>query len=236
MKKSLRRLHQALAYLVGVGLILLALTGFLLNHTQDFGLDSPVKQTWLNDWYQVPSVEIKQSVQLNQARLTQINDQWFWQTQPLPFKLAQANIYQSDTWVYLLNDTQLTLLTSDGDWVETLPLPDAFSLSLHFPVNDQLAKLETRQGLWQLTSELEWQMLTNDSTSQPLQRQTSMPLPKDQYQALMAHFPSPLTYEKVVLELHNFWFFGPIGPWLLDGLTLLILLMVFSGWVLKKKK
>ncbi|WP_442908695.1 hypothetical protein [Hydrogenovibrio sp. 3SP14C1] len=42
--------------------------------------------------------------------------------------------------------------------------------------------------------------------------------------------------EKIILELHNGYFFGKIGPWLVDLASLLFILMVLSGIRLHLKR
>lgn len=247
-KHTARQFHRLLAYTVAFLLFGLSLSGVLLNHTEDLKLnDVKIQQPWLLDWYHIDTPKIQQAFQLNADWLIQTPQAIYWNETPLPFQGNIRSLVSNDSFLFILLSNELVLLTDTGDFIERIPLPDALQRQdliiqpdLSFYERDNQVILATKNSLaWQISADFtqlipvqtdnkaDWIKLTT------INNQTA---PADIQKQLMKSFDSPLTLEKIILELHNGYFFGKIGPWLVDLASLLFILMVLSGIRLHLKK
>lgn len=206
--------------------------------------------------YAIPSAEQPESW------LIATDKQRFWNETPIKQLNQHGKLYQvvlHEGLIFLLQDKSIALLTQDGDLVDTLDTPEALLrlLQMQIPVtfytNEDMEILISTQSTpensannrvknhqaWWISGDFSdlssmpkvdistWTALTNHTTKVP---------PDSLNQAVQEQFTSNLTVEKVILELHNGYFFGKPGSWLLDIITLLFLVMVITGLRLTLKK
>ncbi|QBZ83346.1 PepSY-associated TM helix [Hydrogenovibrio crunogenus] len=247
-KHVARKFHRLLAYTVAFLLFWLSLSGVLLNHTEDLKLnDVKIQQPWLLEWYQIDTPKIQQTFQLNKDWVIQTLQAIYWNESALPFRGNIHSIVQNDEFVFIMLSNDLTLLTSSGDLIEQIPLPAALrdqkatipSNLAFFKQDNQVIVATKNSQAWQISddfTQLIPAQVDNKANWIELPPISSQAAPKDIQKHLMDTFDSPLTLEKIILELHNGYFFGKIGPWLVDLASLLFVLMVLSGIRLHLKK
>lgn len=247
-KHTARQFHRLLAYTVAFLLFWLSLSGVLLNHTEDLKLnDVKIQQPWLLEWYQIDTPKIEQAFQLNADWVIQTPQAIYWNGTPLPFQGNILSLVSNDSFLFILFSNELVLLTNTGDFIERILLPNALqhqdlttqSDFSFYERDNQVILVAKNSQAWQISEDFtqlisvqtdnkaDWIKLTTISN------QTA---PADTQKQLMNSFDSPLTLEKIILELHNGYFFGKVGPWLIDLASLLFILMVLSGIRLHLKK
>lgn len=239
-KQFARQLHRLLAYSVALLLAWFSLTGIALNHSDDFKLkDIQIQHPWLLIWYQIDPPKIKRAFQLNDNWLLETQHRLYWNETALPFRGKIHSLVSQGPMVSILLPEQLILLTDKGDLIEQLLLPEPLQSSTQtqkspqfYQAHQTLILANQNDQAWLLSDDLttlkamdapatiEWQTL---DTIQP------QVAPKALQQTLSHSFNSPLSLEKVLLELHNGYFLGAVGPWLVDFAALLFVLMVISG-------
>jgi hypothetical protein len=246
-KTFARNLHRSLALYVAAGLILLTLTGVLLNHTKSLALNEiHIQSPWLLDWYGQPQPKISQAFSINQHWLSKVNQQLYWDKQSLGLDgdIHQITIYQDIIFVRL--NKQIALLTEQGQLIDTMAYPKAVNApkKTQLLVTEQQLKIIFGEKSWSLNETYsQWIPSNNAPLSHSPLTPEAMPiknavnhLPADLKSHLLSSSPSGLTLERIILELHNGYFFGQIGPWLLDVFALLILITLVTGIRLHLKK
>lgn len=247
-KQAARKLHRMLAYTVAILLFWLSLSGVLLNHTQDLNLnETKIQQPWLLSWYGIDTPKIEQAFHLGTDWVTQTNQAIYWNETALPFQGKIRSIVQNNGFVFIMLPSNLALLTDSGDLIDRIPLPAALHSSAtsmqsdfaFFKQNSQVMIATKNNQAWLISEDFtQLRPLKSDTKSDwiKLARINSQSAPTALQKQLLSSFDSPLTLEKIILELHNGYFFGKIGPWLIDLASLLFILMVISGVRLHLRK
>ena len=227
-----RNLHRFIAYVAAFGLLLTTLTGVLLNHTHHLELDKKAIQSeWLLNLYGLKKPEISISVKVNDSWLVQVNQTLLCNQQILPVSGDVKQVIHIDDFVYLLTASQLHVLTSEGDWVESLDLPVSLKQSLaRFVQYEQgMIGLKLEQAEWQMNEDFTALKQVKEQSSIELQALTFTQPPEALKAEILGDFPTGLSWEKVMLEMHNGYILGPIGPYALDLFAIVFALMIISG-------
>jgi len=242
-KPSARKLHRSLAWVMVFGLVYLTLSGVLLNHSK--ALDLPnidIKNPLLLKWYGQSAAVVSQSFSVNQHWITRINQNLYWDDKLLPLQGEIYQILPHEPFLFIRQASQVAFLSSTGELIDLIPLPEKLQKQNESQlfVSQQQIYLMIDQQVWSLNAEYsEFVLNTDNATStfkMTTEALTNNPLPETLKTKLLALAPSGLTLEKIILELHNGYFIGSIGPWLLDLFALLILITIITGIRLHIKK
>ena len=137
---------------------------------------------------------------------------------------------------------QLTLLTTDGELIETVVLPETLSKNSNRTVQqhtdiekialDGARKIHIQLGDQNFYSDdelISW----HSSTATQLRWSQPQPLPAALQSQLERLFRSQiLPVERLVLDLHSGRFFGPFGVYLVDAATIALIFLALSGcWI-----
>ncbi len=226
--------HRRLGYVLIVFIMLLSVTGILLNHTEDLQLDSqPVTQPALLALYGLGKPQV-QSQPVQEAWLSHVDGQLYingQRSQPCVGDYVGAVAVAPSAALPALYVVacreELLLLATDGSLIErysaTLGLPTPLeALGTCIPANTGLC-FSAQQQRWLLDTEAgQWQP-TDSQPQAPVMAQ----LPAHLQSALESQLLR-LTWERVILDLHAGRLFG-LGPWLMDAVGLAIMLLACSG-------
>ena len=227
-----RNLHRFIAYVAAFGLLLTTLTGVLLNHTHHLELDKKAIQSeWLLNLYGLKKPEVSTAVEINKNWLIQVNQTLLWNQQTLPVSGDLKQVVHINDFVYLLTAAKLHVLTSEGDWVESLELPVSLKQSLaRFVQYEQgMIGLKLEQAQWQMNEDFTALKQVKEQSSIELQALKFIQPPEALKAEILGAFPTGLSWEKVMLEMHNGYILGPIGPYVLDLFAIVFALMIISG-------
>lgn len=237
-KTLLRRGHYWLGLGLALPLVILAITGILLNHTSDLQLDQRFSgQTWLLDIYGIYPSAPKQGYRLADQWVSQARD-GIWlddkklasTTEPL-----QGAVLLHDLLV-IAETTVLHLYTRDGRSVERLELPPRVRPISGIAVADERLLLKSAQGLFSTnTSFSEWPPYAE---KWPGNRAQLLPnrLQRQITKKIAAH---TLTWEKILLDTHSGRIFGRWGPFLMDIVAVITLALAVTGcllWALQRRR
>jgi len=237
MVHLLRSWHSTLGALAALFVLILAVTGVMLNHALDFELEQHhLKWPWLLEHYGVANVEADRVYWLDDNVISQIDDQVFVDAQPLVKSLKPiiGGIYLDDITV-VASDDALILLSPEGEYIETMG--NAIGIPSHIQnigLFHGQPVLQTRNGMWRSDFLLEqWEKISLQgvSWSEPAT------MPDSVSGALAAHFYGEgITVERFVLDLHNGHILGAIGIWVLDIFGILLVVLSLSGlWMWIKR-
>ena len=238
MVHRLRIWHRSIGALAALFLLMLAITGILLNHTLDLKLEQRhLDWPWLLEHYGVAEVEADRVYLLEDNVISQFDDQIFVDAKPIAkiLKPIIGGIYLDDITI-VASDDALILLSSEGEFIEemggALGVPSQIQ---NIGLFHGLPVLQTRHGMWRGNVLLEqWEQISLQgvSWSEP----TSMP--RMVREDLARYFYGKgISIERFVLDLHNGRILGALGVWVLDFIGLLLIALSFSGlWVWLRSK
>ena len=237
--RSLYIWHRYIGIGTALFVIVLTITGLVLNHTDELELDSSyIQSDLLLDWYGIDSSGELSSYTSGPVSVTAVNDQVFWGTEPLSHvsvPLTGLLVYRD--LVIIAAGGVLSLYTIDGELIEKLEhvagVP-AKILAIGLTAQKLLA-VKTVQGIY-LTDDnmLEWSRADNPEV---FWSETS-PLPTGLEAPLQAAYRGTgLPVERVLLDLHSGRIMGRAGIYLVDAAALLFLLLAMSGiWLWARRR
>jgi len=234
--RSLYLWHRYMGLSAALLVMILAVTGLFLNHTEKFELDSQfIESNWLLDWYDIepPQRIISYTAQGNTVSL--VEDQLYLNKQFISghYDSLAGAIYFQDMIIVAI-DKQLLLFTTDGELIERLIDINEQSLTLGAigKISDKLLAIQTDNILLTDADLNQWQP---PSDQQLMQIEWSSPaaLPvKAQQQLSHRYRANILTLERIMLDLHSGRIMGNIGVFLMDAAAVILLLLSFSGiWI-----
>ncbi|MDG1688511.1 MAG: PepSY domain-containing protein [Gammaproteobacteria bacterium] len=238
MVHRLRAWHRGMGALAALFLLMLAVTGILLNHTLDLKLaERHLDWPWLLEHYGVSEVEADRVYLLEDNVISQFDEQIFVDAQPVAKSLKPiiGGIYIDDITV-VASDDALILLSSDGEFIEemggAIGIPSQIQ---NIGLFHGLPVLQTRHGMWRGDILLEqWEKISLQGVS--WSEATSMP--RMVKEDLARYFYGKgIPVERFVLDMHNGHILGPLGVWLLDFIGILLIVLSFSGlWIWSRTK
>ena len=232
-RRSLRSVyvwHRWLGVASALIVLMLAITGILLNHSHDFGLDRRfVRSGWLLDWYGIRGTAPTRGYKADNHWISVSDGELFLDAQPLAAldSPLQAGL-ECGGLIIAAGRNTLLLVSPDGELVERL---DAESLpglirSAACDVNGII--LDTERGHFQGTTELlEWKVYSgkpapSTATDQPLPGTTAVKIAE-------AGRARSLNWERVMADLHSGRIFGHIGTLAMDFAAIGFMVLSLSG-------
>jgi hypothetical protein len=230
---------------MGVGAALFALiiavTGILLNHTEDFQFDSAhIKTDWILDWYGIAAPDKLLSFEANTRHVTLMGEHLYLNRKEIEgeYRDLIGAVYLNDLFVIAVSDSIL-LLTPRGEIVEYLRDEDGVPAGIRRIGIDKQGRLVTQGSIDYYQADdnfIGWQHWNPDLGS--IQWAQPSPLDPRLKLSLQQHFRGEvLPVERVILDLHSGRFFGKAGPWIFDIAALLLILLALTGtWIWLKRR
>ncbi len=240
-QRLLRLLHRRMGITSALFVILLTVTGLLLQHSPILKLDtSYIQSPALVDWYGIEAPNVDSAFAAGTQHVLQINNQLFFDTQPLTGSFSDLRGVVRTDYGYLVATTnQLLLLTESGQIIEILSathnVPRAIARigvstdgGIHVQSGAQMRRFDIDELLWPV------------SEIGPAGAQWSRPTtaPAELIEQLRAEFTtSVLSWERVLTDLHSGRLFGALGVIVVDVMAVLFLLMALSGlWIWTRRR
>jgi len=234
--RSLYLWHRYMGLSAALLVMILALTGIFLNHTEKFKLDSQfIENPWLLDWYDIePPQRIISYVAKNNT-VSLVEDQLYLNKQFISghYDSLAGAIYFQDMIVVAI-DKQLLLFTTEGELIERLIDINGQSLTLGAigKIGDDLVIIQTDHTLLTDVDFNHWQ---SPSTQQLANAQWSSPSGlsiEAQQQLTHRYRANILTLERIMLDLHSGRIMGNTGVLIMDAAAVILLLLSLSGiWI-----
>jgi len=231
--------HRYLGLSSALFLIILSITGLMLNHTEDLDLDSQyIKSKSLLDWYGISVEKQLTSFKTNNHWITQTNNRLFFdeqQIQPLDTTLVGAVSFNDMIVVALQN--QILLLTPQGEIIEHIGHADGAPAGMQAIAifnSDQLL-IRAAHGNYITDAQfLDWR----DSHVEPGAWIGATSLPQTLHNKLLETARhSILSQERIILDIHSGRFFGSWGIYLVDAAAIMFLFLTGLGiWVWASRK
>lgn len=238
----LLRWHRWCGAIAALFVVLISLSGILINHAHTLGWDhQPLRSPWLLSVYGVaPEVPrfgynvAKPNV--NSAWLVQVSGQLYWNLQPLgECSNSFAGAIAVDDWVVAQCGNGLYLLTSDGELVERLPgQPEPME---RLGISAGKLIVQSQEQYWEIDMEEgRWLVINPPQLVDWVVAQTLPDSLSGQLSELAT--PQDITWERLLLDLHSGRLFGGVGVLMIDFLGVTVMFLACSGlwaWLTRHK-
>ncbi|MFV2004884.1 MAG: PepSY domain-containing protein [Gammaproteobacteria bacterium] len=230
--------HRRAGLFALVLVIILAITGIMLNHTEKFELDGTyVSNSWLLHWYGIEPEDEPVSYRVGQHVISSWYDQLFFDDTAIA-ELEQ-NIHgaiAAEQFIVVALDDEIILLSFDGELVERISTSISFSNIQRLGMKYKRPVIETSEPLYYMADEhiLDWDVIINEG----IKWTEKYTLTEDEYeQLLIAYRGNGLKLERVILDLHSGRIFGQYGIYLMDAAAIALLWLSLSGlWVWSSRR
>lgn len=232
-RKSARRVylwHRYLGLSVALIVVMLVITGVLLNHTDGLRLDRHhVTSDAVLGWYGIEGPAVDQSY-CPDTCVSRVGPQLFFGTTRLSRPTTRlGGAVRLPAFYVVAADDALLMLTPEGELVEQLGEAQGVPPGVEaIGVHDGAVVVKTRAGRFVADAEL---LAWSPHLSAAPPWSTPSPAPA----ALTAQLTQDvregsLTYERVLLDVHSGRFFGRWGPWFIDAAALAMALLSLTGF------
>ena len=241
--------HRRIGLFALVLVIILAITGIMLNHTEEFELDETyVNSSWLLNWYGIEPEDEPVSYRVKNATGSHIISAW---NQQLFFdEVAITHLEQdihgavgAEQFIVIALDNEIILLSYEGELIERISTSISFSNIQRLGMKYKRPVIETSEPLYYMADEhiLDWDVIIDEGIEWTEEYSLS---DNEHEQLLVAYRGNGLKLERVILDLHSGRIFGSYGVYLMDAAAIALLWLSLSGlWVwssrrrkMKKKK
>lgn len=233
--KYLRRWHRRLGVAAALLAVLLAVTGLLLNHTEDLELDSRyVRATALLDWYGIRPPGEPLSYAGGGHWVSQLGERLYFDDQELavdePGRLLGAVPLQDRMIIAL--EGRVMLLTLSGELLETLGGAQGVPAGMRqIGVSGDKLVVRASHGEYSADKDLlQWQegAKAGDHESAEWAR-ADMPPQALRAKLIEAYRGKGLTLERVLLDVHSGRIVGQAGVIAMDVAAIILILLAVSG-------
>ena len=240
--KSLYVWHRYVGLAAALLVIVLALTGIVLNHTEELKLDERfVRSSWVLDWYGIRAPEASTTYATPIAPVTLLGRQLYVGERPVPgeYDRLTGAVAIQDMLIAAADD-RLLLTGPEGELLAELTALDGVPAGLQRLGRDEKGRpvVAAATGYYRPDADFtRWERLPEAQHDIAWARPET--LAPDRRLALERTFRGRiLPWERVLLDLHSGRFFGTHGVWIMDGAALLMLFLAGSGvliWLKRKR-
>lgn len=227
--------HRRLGLTAAAFVLLLSVTGLLLNHAGSLDLDhTKIESPWILDWYGIAGIdETSRAFELGDITVSWAGGWLFVGEAPL---IGGAGTLQGavalEDLIVLATPREIVLATKDGELVERF-LPVAFGAEIaSIGSTEGRAVARAGENLYSANGDASvWKQIeTSDDT---ISWSVEVPIPSEFVPAMNAHLRGEgLPVYRIILDLHSGKFFGKLGVWMMDGAAVLLLILSISGiWI-----
>jgi len=232
--RSMYNWHRYIGVSAALLVVILAITGLMLNHTGELQLDSHyVSNDWLLDQYGIHAPASIRSYPVENRWLSQWGERLFLDQIDVGMtqeKLLGALYY--DGMLVVALDSEVWLLTPQGELIEKLGGNEGIpaGMSAIGLTDEGRVAVMAAHGVYTADRDL---VIWHDAPEAITVWIDSEDLPASLYQNLLEKYRGQgLPLERVVLDLHSGRLFGQYGIYVMDAAAVLMLFLAFSGsWI-----
>ncbi|MDT8283084.1 MAG: PepSY domain-containing protein [Gammaproteobacteria bacterium] len=234
--------HRRIGLLALTLVIILAITGILLNHTERFKLDETyVDNHLLLSWYDIEPDDDPVSYRIDNNKDQHIISAW--QHQLFFDNVAITHLEQTvhgvigaEQFIVIALDKAIILLSYEGELIERISTSLSFSSIQRLGMKYKRPVIETSEPLYYMADEhiLDWDVISNEGIDWA---ETYVLNDLEKEKLLIAYRGNGLKLERIILDLHSGRIFGHYGIYLMDAAAIALLWLSFSGlWVWSSRR
>ena len=230
--------HRRVGLFALVLVIILAITGIMLNHTERLKLDeSYVNNSWLLNWYGIEPDNEPVSYKVKDHVLSVWQDQLFFDDKAiLTLEQNMHGAISAEQFIVIALDNEIILLSFEGEFIERVSTSISFSNIQRLGLKYKRPVIETSEPLYYMADEhiLDWDVITNEDIEWAEKHTLSE---NEREQLLVAYRGNGLKLERVILDLHSGRIFGHYGIYVMDAAAVALLWLSLSGlWVWSSRR
>jgi len=234
--------HRRIGIAALLLVIILAITGIMLNHTEQFKLDeSYVDNHLLLNWYGIEPDDDPVSYQVNKDEEKHTISAWNYQLffDDVAITHLEQNMHGAigaEQFIVVALENAIILLSYDGEFIERISTSLSFNNIQRLGMKYKRPVIETSKPLYYMADEhiLDWDVTINEGIDWAEQHKLS---DIDRDKLLIAYRGNGLKLERVILDLHSGRIFGNYGIYLMDAAAIALLWLSLSGlWVWSSRR
>ena len=229
-----QRWHRRIGLILAIVIVVLCVTGILLNHAALLGLDRHYPGWgWLQDWYESDARGGPESFATGRHWFSRVGDRLFFDGRDTGERSARllGAVLVDDLHVAAVDD-RLLLVGEDGAIIEVLGPAHGVPMSVNAigRATDGRVVLRAGAGIVMADADLlQWQSGDEGGVQWSV---AAVPPPGIAEQLQLAYRGRGVSLERLTRDLHTGRLFASYGVWLVDLATLLLLFLVVSGfWI-----
>jgi len=232
----LRRWHMRIGLAAVVFFLFLAVTGVILNHATEIGLDNRyVHAAWLARWYGVSAETPRLGFRSGRHDLIAANGRWMLDGRVSGEKLPQpVGLVELPDMVVVASSNSLYLYGKDGvliDHLERSALPAVPVQAIG--AGERQLVLKTAAGSFQSRDALSWQSAPRDGVAWSAPADLSE-ADREKYAEMLE---PGISLQRILLDLHSGRLAGRYGPLAMDLIAVFLGILSLSGaWLFFKRK
>jgi len=230
--------HRRIGLTAIVLVIILAITGIALNHTERFNLDNRyIQSNLILNWYGLQPEGELIGYQISPDMISSWDNSLFFNTKiiaqitsPLRGAIKTSQLYVAAF------DNEIILITHQGELIERMPTSASFKQIQKLGTKYDRPVIETADPYYYIADEhiLDWDIIIDEGIS------WSKPVALSETEAgklLESYRGRGITLERFILDLHSGRLFGDIGVYVMDAAAIALLWLSFSGlWVWSSRR
>lgn len=234
--------HRRIGLFALLLVIILAITGIMLNHTERLNLDNIfINNSLLLNWYGIRPKDEPVSFRIENGTQSHVISAWNKQLffDDIKVTTLDQSIHGAigaEQFIVVALDNEIILLSYDGEFIERVLTSISFSNIQRLGMKYNRPVIETSEPLYYMADEhiLDWDVIINEN----IEWTEHYTLTADEYeQLLIAYRGNGLKLERVILDLHSGRLFGQYGIYLMDAAAIALLWLSFSGlWVWNSRR
>ncbi|MFC0017000.1 PepSY domain-containing protein [Roseibacillus persicicus] len=236
-----RQYHRWLGLALALPLLWLCVTGVILNHSAELRLDQrTLSSPFLNRLYlDLPKRDEGKTLAVGKRQVTQWGDDLFLDEGLLPLSGELIGAISLGPNLLLGTRDHLYLLGPNGELIDSLGEASLPEHPLKALIANPEAVLVTEEGSYALDGDLlDFPAAETPGDAEPkflsLADSEQDVLAKELELTLIAQ--SPVSFYRVLLDLHKFAFLGGLGKWVLTLSTLGLIVLLATGLKLLKQR
>ena len=234
--------HRRIGLFALVLVIILAITGIMLNHTERLKLDeSYISSSWLLNWYGIEPEDEPISFRIKNDTQGHVISAWnnqlfFDATKVTTLEQSIHGAIGAEQFIVVALDNEIILLSYDGDFIERVSTSISFSNIQRLGIKYKRPVIETSEPLYYMADEhiLDWDAIINEDIKWTEEYSLT---DGELEQLLITYRGNGLKLERVILDLHSGRIFGGYGVYLMDAAAIALLWLSVSGlWVWSSRR
>jgi len=235
--KKIVDLHRYIGLGICIFLVHLALTGIFLNHSIGLGLDKTfVTWPWLLNQYNLSVPEPTNIFTIGKNNFSIIDGEVFFNDKPIFMAEEELlGVSQNQDTFILASSSTITEISKEGyiinqDNVLPFIIKNIGIYGDEVVINDSEDKMwssETINGVWKLTENKTVQWSKEGSIT-----------PANQEKIRKYYVGDGISLEQVILDFHSGAIFQKVGKLFFDIISILLIILSFTGiwlWTIKRK-
>lgn len=232
----LRRWHARIGFAAVLFFLFLAVTGFVLNHSADFGLDARyVHAAWLLRWYGLAPEPARQAFRSGRHELVAANGRWLLDGRLSGEKFPPpVGLVELPGMVVVASSTSLYIYGKDGTLIDRLERNALPAVPLQaIGSGAQRLALRTAPGTFESSDALSWEPAPRDVIAWSAPAELSA-AERERYTELLE---PGISVQQLLLDLHSGRIAGRYGPLAVDLLAVFLAVLSLSGaWLFLKPR